>query len=324
VRIEAGQRVLTLEQSLKHKNQQLRESKEALEASQQRINNDLQAAAAIQRELLPRSKIDSLPLELAWDFMPADELAGDIFNFFALDDEHLGFYLADVCGHGVPAAMLSVHVARLLSAEPRPDSIVHLPASDSRPAARFSLARLFGQKPVGSSGFRQPREVAARLNTQFEAEPESMQYFSMVYGVLNTRSGRGSLCQAGHPYPLICRSNGHIERIGTGGLPIGLMPDAEYQQHEFELQAGDRLLVYSDGITECQSADGEQFAEKRLAETLLHTRAQSLEEMIAEVNTALAHWRGTQHGHVQLQDDASMLAIALSAPITQTEPQGYD
>ena len=320
VRIEAGRRVLSLEESLNTKNRELESVNEALKASQQRIQQDLKAAAAIQQDLLPKAPLDCFPVELAWDFMPADELAGDIFNFYPLDDDHMGFYLADVSGHGVPAAMLSVHLSKTLSAEPRQDSLVRLSEQDKGSAHTTEKKSFFGglnfggQKLINESFrvYREPKDVAARLNNQFESNDDSMLYFTMIYGVLNTRTGIGTLCQAGHPYPMICRSDGSVQRLGAGGFPIGLMPDATYEQVEFQLHPGDRLLLYSDGITECINPDKEAFGEERLAECLRDCQSSSLQKTVEQVKSRLAGWHGPEQTSFNLNDDASMLAIELS------------
>ncbi|MCP4490174.1 MAG: SpoIIE family protein phosphatase [Gammaproteobacteria bacterium] len=302
--IEAGRRVLSLEASLREKNDELRFSNEALKASQERIQKDLQAAARIQQDLLPQYSPECDPIKFAWDLMPAEELAGDIFNFYLLDEHHVGFYMVDVSGHGIPAAMLSVHLARSLSAEPRPDSLVRLSTDE------------IGQSSVIEEGlckestiYREPKEVAARLNNQFQNDDESMLYFTMIYGVLDKRDGVGKLCQAGHPYPLICRHDGSVERLGSGGFPIGLVDDAYYEQLDFQLNSGDRLLLYSDGITECINPQKQDFGESNLANCLSICQKSSLRETVEYIKTKLAEWHHPGDANLHLRDDASLLAI---------------
>ncbi len=319
VRIEAGLRVLALEESLINKNLELEQTYRILKDKQHRIQRDLEAAAAIQQGLLPEKPIAHFPLNFAWDLMPADEVAGDLFNFFPLDDHHLGFYLVDVSGHGIPAAMLSMYIAKSLSAEPCADSVVKLSKSEMQQKGTkqrfFPFAFPFGwncQENEIKTDYREPREVAQRLNSYFEDEQDGMLYFTMIYGVLDTRNGKGKLCQAGHPYPIISRADGSIEKLGSGGYPIGLIPDASYDQIDFQLYPGDRLLVYSDGITECRNTVRNEFGEQRLAQCLSRCRSFPLKQTLQMVKDRLSEWNNPLNPDAGLQDDASMLALEMT------------
>jgi sigma-B regulation protein RsbU (phosphoserine phosphatase) len=322
VRIEAGRRVLSLEENLNARNRELQAANEALKSSQERIRRDLEAAAGIQQDLLPKAPLSSLSVDLAWDLTPAEELAGDIFSFYPLDDHTLGFYLVDVAGHGIPAAMLSVHLSKSLSAEPRPDSLVRLSGEETGEGGRSGGGFLSGlnRRPASAKGrvnkpYREPKEVAARLNSHFQDDDRNTLYFTMVYGVLDTRSGAGTLCQAGHPYPLVCRRDGSVQRLGSGGFPVGMLPEAQYEQVDFRLDPGDRILLYSDGITECFSPDREMFGERRLAECLTDCRSSSLRQTVEQIKYRLAQWHspGAAVAGAKWSDDASLLAIELPA-----------
>ncbi len=131
----------------------------------------------------------------------------------------------------------------------------------------------------------------------------------MIYGVLDTRNGAGTLCQAGHPYPMLSRRDGGIQRQGSGGFPIGLVPDAQYEQVDFQLHPGDRLLLYSDGITECFNPGREPFGEQRLAECLTDCRSSSLRQTVEQIKSRVAEWHHPGQANVSLSDDASFLAI---------------
>lgn len=320
VRIKAGERVLHLEKALLAQNQALQQANQELAASQQRVQRDLQAAASIQQDLLPSSPQTGLPVGLAWAFLPAEELAGDIFNFYPLDERHLGFYLIDVSGHGVPAAMLSVHLAKILSPEPRPDSLIRLPESPlntNQHTASTGFFNLRRQRRTGPAirmeSFRSPVEVVTRLNGNFQADDRNMMYFTMIYGIIDTQSGQGSLCQAGHPYPLLCRSDGSIESLGEGGFPVGLVAEADYEAVDFQLRPGDRLLLYSDGVTECVSQENLQFGTDRLGQSLCDARRSSLQDAMEQIKNALVAWSPRSSGKISFSDDVSLLAIELSA-----------
>jgi len=317
VRIKAGQRVLSMENKLTKKNLELQHANQSLESYQQRINRDLEAAAKIQQDLLPQSAPPDYPVDLAWDLIPADELAGDIFNFYPLDEHHLGFYLVDVSGHGIPAAMLSVHLAKTLSAEPRPDSLVLLsgdfPPSNVKNGGQHktSTSRYQSLSNSQPNNHREPKDVAARLNQHLLAGEINSLYCTMIYGVLDTRNGAGTLCQAGHPHPLICRHDGSIQYLGSGGFPIGLVPDADYDQIDFQLNSGDRLLLYSDGISECFNSEQESFGTQRLAECLTDCRSSSLQLACNKIKSQLFKWHHPAQAGSGFSDDASFLAIEL-------------
>jgi sigma-B regulation protein RsbU (phosphoserine phosphatase) len=265
---------------------ELRAAYQKLELSQRRIQHDLAAAAALQRHLLPSAMPPGLPLALAWTLIPADELAGDLFNFHPLGEDRLGFYLLDVSGHGIPAAMLSVHLARLLRPGPG------------------ELAIDLGD----------PVAVVTQLNEGFQADEGDPTYFTIIYGVIDAHSGQGRLCQAGHPHPLVCRRDGTLETLGTGGLPVGLIPHAQYESVPFLLEAGDRLLLYSDGVTECFDRDQELFGAERLGALLVQTRDASLDEVITGIGRALTAWQSGASGTgVAFSDDLSLLAMELGA-----------
>jgi sigma-B regulation protein RsbU (phosphoserine phosphatase) len=332
VRIQAGERVLRLEQGLRAKNAELADVNQALRDTQARIRRDLEAAAAVQRSLLPATGETGLPLRLAWSMTPADDLGGDIFNFHRLDQRRLGFYLIDVSGHGVPAAMFSVHLTRLLTPGPHSSCLECDPAASAEPgAAAFGIppARAACALRDGVRGNQRetpaadspraatPDQVVRRLNQGFQIDDRNMIYFTMIYGIIDAATGEGTLCQAGHPYPLLARREGGatsgrfaVETLGDGGFPVGLIPEADYRSHDFRLNPGDRLLLYSDGVTECFAPDRTAYGLERLSAILADSGEQSLEGMLARVGSALETWRTPAGGvAAPLSDDVSMLAI---------------
>jgi sigma-B regulation protein RsbU (phosphoserine phosphatase) len=113
-----------------------------------------------------------------------------------------------------------------------------------------------------------PEMVAFRFNRMMLEEFAVDLYFTMAYAEVDLGSGRLRLVQAGHPHPVILRRNGTVEEIGNGGLPIGLLPGATYERVDAHLSPGDRLLLISDGITECAAPDGTEYGTERLARFL--------------------------------------------------------
>jgi sigma-B regulation protein RsbU (phosphoserine phosphatase) len=113
-----------------------------------------------------------------------------------------------------------------------------------------------------------PHELAARLNRLMLDELQVEQYFTMAYAEFDVTTGKGVLVQAGHPHPVMLRHGGGIEVLGAGGLPIGLIPDVQFDQVDFRLNAGDRLFLISDGVTECRDATGNELGAEGLEKIL--------------------------------------------------------
>ena len=111
---------------------------------------------------------------------------------------------------------------------------------------------------------KQPGDAAFEINRRFQADDENMLYFTMIYGVINGRTGKTKLIQAGHPSPIYLPNKTNASLIGSGGLPMGIMPEVHYEELEIDLQQKDKLIIYSDGITECTNQQMEQFSENRL------------------------------------------------------------
>ncbi|MFQ5636914.1 MAG: PP2C family protein-serine/threonine phosphatase [bacterium] len=282
VRIRAGERILKLEKDLDERNQKLSEAYSD-------IKKDLEAAAKVQESLLPDSTSMIHGVKFEWLFMPCTFVAGDIFSFFPVDEKVLGFYHLDVAGHGVPAAMLSVTLSKMLS--------------------QTSLKESFVKKPLPVAPFYKiltPPEVVYDLNERFQNEDDNnMQYFTMVYGLIDVINKKLRFTQAGHPTPMLLKQNEEIQLIGNGGVPVGMLPGMEYEECEYDFQNGDRLFIYSDGITECTNREQEQFSENRLIYHIDKYRDLPLRESLNKLKDSLRLWRGSD----EYEDDVSILAL---------------
>lgn len=280
-RLHAGARILALEATLAAHNARLSEALTQIE-------KDLEAAARIQQSVLPSHHLRYQHYLADWLFLPSAWVSGDIFNVFALDD-HLAFYCVDVSGHGVGAAMMSLAVAR---------QFLH-----GRTVERFLFAE--------QGGVESPANVVGMLNQRFcNEEPDIMSYFTMIYGVIHLASGKGRLCQAGHPTPFIISADGAVKTVGSGGAPVGLMPELSWEDVAFELDAGERLCLFSDGITECENPHGEQFGELRLQRWLQQQATRPIDQFLPQFGEHLMNWRnGEQPARTAMADDVSLLLI---------------
>ncbi len=256
------------------------------------MKKDLEAAARIQRTLLPAESLVFEGARCAWRYVPCDELAGDTLNAVPLEDNRVGLFLLDVSGHGVPAALLSVTLSRLLSDVSRESSI------------------LWTADPgTGEPRLATPVEVAGELSRRFPYDEENHQYFTMVYGVLDTARRVFTFVSAGHT-PVIHLSGAAEPAFhGSTGPPIALLPPmvapARYTQVELTLEPGDRLFLLSDGIPEAADPGGEELGIKRTGEILHSARDRSLEESLEVLLEGVWGWgEGRGPG-----DDVSILAV---------------
>jgi sigma-B regulation protein RsbU (phosphoserine phosphatase) len=280
-RLHAGARILSLEATLAARNARL---SEAL----RQIEQDLEVAARIQQSVLPAHQQRYGDYFSDWLFLPSAWVSGDIFNVFPLDN-HLGFYCVDVSGHGVGAAMMSLAVAR---------QFLH-----GRAVERF----LFDDDETVAS----PAEVVRILNRRFcSDEAEIVSYFTMIYGVIDLNTGEGKLCQAGHPTPFIVSPEGQIKKVGSGGAPVGLLPDLSWTDVPFTLAPGDRLCLFSDGIIECENLTGEQFGQDRLQSWLQDSIGLTPDDLLAKFGQHLIDWRSGEDSEKHaMADDVSLLLI---------------
>jgi sigma-B regulation protein RsbU (phosphoserine phosphatase) len=270
-------RVLDLEQRLSRRNQELEEANENL-------RRDLEAAARIQEAFLPRASPDVPGVRFAWAFHPCKNLAGDSLNVCSLGEGRLGFYVLDVCGHGVAAALLSVTATRLLSPAADPNSILVCKGTGS---------------PVP------PAQVAERLNQLFPWDDATGQFFTIFYAILNVKTWELRYVSAGHPGAVHLRPGAGPVFLKGGGRPIGL--GAGYETRAARLRPGDRLYLYSDGVTEAISPSWKQFGLPRLLDILERSRPSSLQESVARVREDVHGWSGGT-----LRDDLSLLALEVA------------
>ena len=218
-------------------------------AEQERVQSELRFAREIQQEILPRT-FPPYPgaeqVEICAQVLPAQELSGDYFDFFLINAEHIGVVVGDISGKGVAAGLFMMRVRTLLR---------DIAAAD-----------------LGAA------ETLARVNRQIAPDNPSMMFATVLYFVCNMRTGRVVLCNAGHcPPVLLSRGAAHLlaaDDLGHGPA-IGLDEHGAYTDVELLLNAGDTLVLYTDGVTEATSAAGDMYGEERLLACLQAQVAQT-------------------------------------------------
>jgi phosphoserine phosphatase RsbU/P len=285
---ELVQKYSVAEKRLKKLNQELR-------LKQERIEQDLAAAAEIQRSLLPYIKNYSDILNVAWRFEPCDKIGGDIFNILRLNDENWAFYIIDVAGHGVPAAMMAVSVFQNLQSN--------------------SVNLFLGPEESNKiAAVRQPAKLLERFDQEYPFERFN-NFFTMSYAVLHIPTGVLRCSSAGHPPPVILRQDGSLLLLKRGGCPIGTIDlrEAEdkkcaFEEDQIRIRPGDKLLFYTDGVYEYQNEAGEFYGTKRLYKKINALNGRSVTEVVEILfNDLMAFGQQTKP-----KDDISLFAVEVT------------
>lgn len=221
---------------------------EALRA--QALDEELAAAAQIQRHLMP-TECPRLPgFDIARRYVPFGLVGGDLYDFVPIENQHLGIVIADVAGKGVPAAILM---------------------AATRAALRGHIETVYAA-----------RDIIAKTNRVLCRDIAQDQFVTLFYGALDTVGRRFTYCNAGHIPPLILRDREHRE-LTEGGLVLGVDPGAAYEERQFTLRAGDVLVFYTDGLTETMNPEGATFGRRRLLEAVAGHLGESAEEILDRV-----------------------------------------
>lgn len=252
-----------------------------------RMKRNLESAAKVQHALLPEHLPRVKGVEFAWKFKPCDELAGDILNIFRINRQTVGLYLLDVSGHGTAAALMAVSVSRMLSPKALSSSLVREEDESSSDYVVVSPAR-----------------VAEELNVHFPWDAETGQFFTFIYGVLDTRTLQFRYVSAGHPGPAHFVKGKAPMIARSAGMPIGLALEP-YVEQCIQLGPGDRLHLYSDGVTEAMNAQRELFGVDRLLESLQCGGDCALADCQDKLMRELEIFRGGTH----FDDDISLVSL---------------
>lgn len=265
-------------------------AEEQLMMRQIEIEQSLSSASHIQRSLLPQSLPHNDAFSFSWEFLPCETVGGDLFYLAPLSEDALMVYLLDVSGHGIPSAMVTVSVYQSLTAQ----------------TGRL-VKRILDRSPYFE--VPGPAEVLTALDREYPFE-RFEKFFSIVYLLLDPRTGRVRYCNGGHPPPILVRSDGTWDLLSEGGTLVGLGGVLPYHEGQVQLAPADRLYLYSDGVTEHFTPDGEPYGDDRLLNFLLRQRHLPLERVIHGLMSDLqGYGRGRPPG-----DDLSFFGIEFNGP----------
>jgi len=245
--------------------------------TQKALEMELNEAADFVKKLLPHHMID--PVRINWIFVPSLQLGGDSFGYNFIDDKHLAIYLIDVSGHGVGASLYSTTVLNILKEGALPNTNIFDPA-----------------------------EVLKSLNNTFQMEKYDEKYFTIWYGVLNTKNYTLTYSCAGHPPALLFRNENKsvsIIEIGINNMIIGGIPDIDYQSNKIELKKNDSLVIYSDGLYELRMTNNELLSINEFRRIITNNLESdsNLDDIISELQKIT--------GRKHLPDDCSLIHISI-------------
>ena len=266
------------------------------------MDEELRLAARLQREFLPVKMPKVEGLEICFLYRPATYVSGDIFDAVRLDEDHVGLFIADAVGHGVPAALITVHIKQSLKVK---EIGRHLPKN----------YRLIP-----------PSDVLAVLNREMiNLQAGSVRTATALYGTFNFRTREFTFARAGHPLPLLLHADGSSELLESEGPLLGVFPDEPFEQKTVKLAAGDRLLFYSDGFeTAFQITSGKArtstqgLANNQYLSELMGLASGKLEDAVTQFASKLDQ----QIGSLNQVDDLTMVCLGVNPEDTagQIEP----
>jgi len=252
---------------------------------QKELDADLKAAAGIQASLLPQAAPDVENLRFAWKYVPCHSIGGDIFNVFRLDENHMGLYIIDVSGHGVPSALVTVSVSQRLNAQ---NGMLVKRKKEDPP--RYHLTS--------------PSEVLQTLDEEYPMERFD-KYFTAVYLIINFKTGHIIYSNAAHPPPVLLHRNSPPTLLREGGTIVGMGGVLPFDEETVEVLSGDKLILYTDGITEHRNHDGEFYGDERLHRVLEENKSLPIDELLTcTLNDMTAFGDGNT-----LSDDVTMLGV---------------
>jgi sigma-B regulation protein RsbU (phosphoserine phosphatase) len=239
-----------------------------------------QDALTIQRALLPATLPSSEWYQMAAAWLPAAGVGGDCYDAFAFDGDSVGLTIADVAGKGLPAALI----------------MSSLQAS----------VRAFARKGAPAHA------VCASVNRLLCGHMAPGRFATLCYLMLDDRRAVATYANAGHNPPLLVRTGGEAVWLSTGGTVLGVFPDAQYVEGQTTLGAGDRLVLYTDGITEARNGMEEEFGERRLADAVVRHRLLDAASLHSEVLRAVNDFTDGV-----FQDDATLIVVAIASSAHQ-------
>jgi len=249
------------------------------EADKLKLESELQVARSVQEYLYPRVVPAPRGATVSGRTLAARIVGGDLYDFFDLGQERIGILCADVSGKGIPAALMMANLQAVARA--------HLGDRSDGPAAP-------------------PAHFVEILNQQLAGRFGDNRYATLFWAEYNAQTAVLTYVNAGHPPPILIGATGEIERLNSGGIPIGMFVNARYTPTELRMRPGSRIVIFTDGVTDAQNAAEEEFGDERLIDCCRRVPAGFDANGVADrVMQAAAEWSG---GTEQF-DDTTVVVI---------------
>jgi serine phosphatase RsbU (regulator of sigma subunit) len=244
-----------------------------------RVDEEMRLAARLQQDFLPKQLPQIGRVYFHTIFRPAGYVSGDLYDVMRLDEKHVGFYMADAVGHGMPAALLTMFIKNALVT-----------------------------KQISPEGYRllDPSQTMARLNEVLVGQHLSHATFATaIYGHVNTETLQLTFARGGHPCPILIRANGEVESLDADGSLLGIFEDEKFTDRTVQLAVGDRLFVFSDGVECAFSSNPSTPDPHQWREVLDARRGLSTDQIVTELIAHLDNGAGS----ITPKDDLTIIVI---------------
>ena len=238
-----------------------------------RMQEEVRLASKIQMELLPSSSPDVAGYSVAGRTIPAQVVGGDYFDFIAIDDHRIAVCLGDVTGKGLPASLLMANLQATLRSH--------------------------------TLNVESPKLCLERSNRLLFQSTSPEKFATVFYAILDSQKHTLFFSNAGQDHPFHISTSKQIQRLKTGGIPLGMLGEFTYEEESISLEPGDTLVIYSDGVTEAMNKNGDQFGEERLASVLATSTGDTVDAIIGRIVDAVK-----QHaGSTPQSDDVTIVVV---------------
>jgi sigma-B regulation protein RsbU (phosphoserine phosphatase) len=236
---------------------------------------ELERAREIQEALLPKELPEIQGLNLSGTWLPAREVGGDYYDVLHFTDRAIGLCIADVVGKGIGAALL--------------------------------MSNLQAAVKAFASGEMPPAVLCEKVNQVIASHVADGKFITFFYGLLNPKARLLVYCCAGHNPPIVARRDGSIIRLDEGGPVLGVFPNFRYEQGQVAVSGGDRLVLFTDGVTEATNAAEEEFGDERLVNLVTAARDSEAPQLTRRILSAVKEF-----SQANLTDDVTLLAVSVT------------